>query len=84
MHLAPIDWIIIAVYLVGCMAAGIYMRRYVHGVEDFAVDNAGRVYAQTAPKTNTFIYVDKRIVGHIKVWENLKPERDHQSLRLFF
>ena len=40
MHLAPIDWIIIAVYLVGCMAAGIYMRRFVHGVEDFAV--AGR------------------------------------------
>src|SRR6266581_1343813 len=40
MHLAPIDWIIIAAYLVGCMAAGIYMRRFVHGVEDFAV--AGR------------------------------------------
>src|SRR5205814_9129345 len=40
MHLAPIDWIIIAVYLVGCMAAGIWMRRYVRGVEDFAV--AGR------------------------------------------
>src|SRR5438105_12205228 len=40
MHLAPVDWIIIAAYLVGCMAAGIYMRRYVHGVEDFAV--AGR------------------------------------------
>src|ERR1039458_5297976 len=40
MNLAPIDWIIIIVYLVGCMSAGIYMRRYVHGVEDFAV--AGR------------------------------------------
>lgn len=40
MHLALIDWIIIAVYLVGCMAAGIWMRRYVRGVEDFAV--AGR------------------------------------------
>src|ERR1044071_9505587 len=40
MHLAPIDWIIIAVYLVACMAAGIWMRRFVHGVEDFAV--AGR------------------------------------------
>src|SRR5205823_9332282 len=40
MHLAPIDWIIIIVYLVGCMAAGIWMRRYVRGVEDFAV--AGR------------------------------------------
>src|SRR5689334_24128879 len=40
MHLAAIDWIIIAVYLVGCMAAGIWMRRYVRGVEDFAI--AGR------------------------------------------
>src|SRR6267378_2568432 len=40
MHLAPIDWTIIGVYLIGCMAAGIYMRRFVHGVEDFAV--AGR------------------------------------------
>src|SRR5436190_2544761 len=40
MHLAPIDWIIIVVYLVGCMAAGISMRRFVRGVEDFAV--AGR------------------------------------------
>src|SRR6266581_1039496 len=40
MHLAPIDWIIIVVYLVGCMAAGIWMRRFVRGVEDFAV--AGR------------------------------------------
>src|SRR5213593_2316666 len=40
MHLAPIDWIIIAVYLAGCMAAGIWMRRFVHGVEDFAI--AGR------------------------------------------
>src|SRR6266576_729750 len=33
MHLAPIDWIIIVVYLVGCMAAGIWMRRFVRGVE---------------------------------------------------
>src|SRR3989442_582157 len=40
MHLAPIDWVIIILYLVGCMAAGIWMRRFVHGVEDFAV--AGR------------------------------------------
>jgi SSS family solute:Na+ symporter len=40
MHLAPIDWIIIAVYLAGCMSAGIWMRRFVRGVEDFAV--AGR------------------------------------------
>jgi SSS family solute:Na+ symporter len=40
MHLARIDWIIIAVYLAGCMTAGIWMRRFVRGVEDFAV--AGR------------------------------------------
>src|SRR2546421_9744865 len=40
MHLSPIDWVIIVLYLVGCMAAGIWMRRFVHGVEDFAV--AGR------------------------------------------
>ena len=40
MHLALVDWLIIVVYLVGCMAAGIWMRRYVRGVEDFAV--AGR------------------------------------------
>src|SRR5512141_3218287 len=40
MHLATIDWIIILVYLVGCMSAGIYMRRYIRGVDDFAV--AGR------------------------------------------
>ncbi len=40
MHLAVIDWIIIVAYLIGCMSAGIWMRRYVRGVEDFAV--AGR------------------------------------------
>jgi solute:Na+ symporter, SSS family len=40
MKLALIDWIIIIVYLGGCMAAGIWMRRFVRGVEDFTV--AGR------------------------------------------
>jgi SSS family solute:Na+ symporter len=40
MTLTPIDWLIIIVYLAGCMVAGIWMRRYVRGVEDFAV--AGR------------------------------------------
>lgn len=40
MTLTPIDWIIIAVYLVGCVVAGVWMKRYVRGVEDFAV--AGR------------------------------------------
>ncbi len=40
MTLTPVDWIIITVYLVGCMAAGLWMRRYVRGVQDFAV--AGR------------------------------------------
>ena len=29
-----------ALYLAGCMAAGLWMRRYVRGVQDFAV--AGR------------------------------------------
>src|ERR1051325_11470937 len=40
MTLTPIDWLIIVVYLGGCMVAGIWMRRYVEGVDDFAV--AGR------------------------------------------
>ena len=40
MNLSPIDWIIIVVYLVACMFAGLWMRRFVRGVEDFAV--AGR------------------------------------------
>ena len=40
MNLSPLDWLIIIVYLVGCMAAGIWMRRFVRGVEDFTV--AGR------------------------------------------
>jgi len=40
MTLTPIDWIIIVVYLVGCIAAGVWMRRYVRNVDDFAV--AGR------------------------------------------
>lgn len=40
MNLAFIDWVIIVVYLAGCMIAGLWMRRYVRGVEDFAV--AGR------------------------------------------
>jgi SSS family solute:Na+ symporter len=40
MHLAVVDWVIIVLYLAGCMVAGIRMKRYVRGVEDFAV--AGR------------------------------------------
>lgn len=40
MTLSPVDWSIIIVYLVGCLAAGLAMRRYVRGVQDFAV--AGR------------------------------------------
>lgn len=40
MTLTPLDWIIILAYLAGCLAAGLLMRRYVRGVEDFAV--AGR------------------------------------------
>ena len=40
MSLAPIDWIIIGVYLVGCIIAGVWMKRYVRGVTDFAVSTA--------------------------------------------
>lgn len=40
MTLAPLDWLIVAVYLVVCLSAGLWMRRYVRGVEEFAV--AGR------------------------------------------
>ncbi|NQU23673.1 MAG: sodium:solute symporter family protein [Candidatus Nealsonbacteria bacterium] len=40
MELSWYDWAIIVVYLAGCMAAGLWMRRYVRGVDDFAV--AGR------------------------------------------
>uniref|UniRef100_UPI00404B798A sodium:solute symporter family protein n=2 Tax=Cephaloticoccus sp. TaxID=1985742 RepID=UPI00404B798A len=40
MTLTLFDWIIIVVYLAGCLIAGLAMRRYVRGVEDFAV--AGR------------------------------------------
>lgn len=40
MTLSPVDWIIIGVYLAGCIVAGVWMRRYVRGVDDFAV--AGR------------------------------------------
>ena len=40
MSLETIDWIIIGTYLVGCIVAGVWMKRYVRGVVDFAV--AGR------------------------------------------
>lgn len=40
MTLAPLDWVIISVYVVGCLSAGLWMRRYVHNVDEFAV--AGR------------------------------------------
>ncbi len=40
MTLAPIDWLIIVFYLAGCLVAGLWMRKFVRGVEDFAV--AGR------------------------------------------
>lgn len=40
MSLTPLDWLIIVLYLAGCMVAGLWMRRYVRGVEEFAV--AGR------------------------------------------
>jgi SSS family solute:Na+ symporter len=40
MQLSLIDWVIIVLYLAACMTAGIWMRRFVRGVEDFAL--AGR------------------------------------------
>ncbi|MCS7306610.1 MAG: sodium:solute symporter family protein [Thermoguttaceae bacterium] len=40
MSLTLVDWAIIGVYLVGCVAAGVWMKRYVRHVEDFAI--AGR------------------------------------------
>lgn len=40
MNLTLPDWIIIITYLIGCLAAGLWMRKFVRGVEDFAV--AGR------------------------------------------
>ncbi|MFI5356130.1 MAG: sodium:solute symporter [Opitutales bacterium] len=40
MTLTLIDWIIIAVYLFGCLSAGLWMRRFIRGVDDFTI--AGR------------------------------------------
>ena len=40
MTLSFIDWIIVAIYLIGCLTAGLWMRRYVRGVDDFTI--AGR------------------------------------------
>jgi solute:Na+ symporter, SSS family len=40
MTLTAIDWIIIAIYLAGCVGAGIRTRRYVRDLNDFAL--AGR------------------------------------------
>jgi Na+/proline symporter len=40
MTFSLIDGVIVAVYLTGCVVAGVWMRRYVRGVDDFAL--AGR------------------------------------------
>ena len=40
MTLHLIDWIIIGVYVIGCLSAGLWMRRFIRGVDDFTV--AGR------------------------------------------
>jgi SSS family solute:Na+ symporter len=40
MTLGTLDWTIVAIYMIGCVCAGVWMRRYVRGVDDFAV--AGR------------------------------------------
>ena len=41
MTLAPIDWLIVLVYLAVCLSAGLWMRRFVRGVDDFAVAGRG-------------------------------------------
>lgn len=40
MTLGTLDWTIVVIYMIGCVCAGVWMRRYVRGVDDFAV--AGR------------------------------------------
>lgn len=40
MTLTLLDWIIIVVYVTGCMAAGLWMRRFIRNVDDFTI--AGR------------------------------------------
>ena len=40
MTLHPIDWIIIVGYVIGCLSAGLWMRRFIRGVDDFTI--AGR------------------------------------------
>lgn len=37
MGLSIVDFAIIAVYLLGCVTAGVWVKRYVRGVEDFAL-----------------------------------------------
>jgi len=37
MTLTPLDWLIVVVYMAGCLVAGLWMRRYVRGVEEFAI-----------------------------------------------
>lgn len=39
-NFTPLDWVIVGVYLVGCVAAGLYVQRYVLNMSDYVV--AGR------------------------------------------
>ena len=39
-HFSLIDWLIVSIYLVGTIAAGVYGRRFVTGVDQFLL--AGR------------------------------------------
>lgn len=41
MTLTLLDWIIVLVYLTGCLFAGLWMRRYVRSVDEFAVAGRG-------------------------------------------
>lgn len=63
MNFAPVDWVIVAVYLTGSLAAGLYGKKFISGVSDFLV--AGRelgtyvgvaTLAATEIGTITFMY----------------------------
>jgi hypothetical protein len=71
MHLAVVDWVIIAVYPVGCMTAGIWMRRYVRRVEDLAIAGGAMdlklgiaSLAATEPRLATVMYTARLGFNH--------------------
>lgn len=63
MNFTLLDWLIVAVYLAGSMAAGLYGRRWVSGISDFLVAGRGlglyigiATLAATEIGTITFMY----------------------------